>query len=321
MAGHTGVTSGKSARIKKLTFAPSGELFTGPDAASWGYREMASIVWEGKTVKDFSEANKEYVKKVTITHDSFQATFPALKLAYLYTKTKVICKAEDSATTDIFYFVDDPTPLTPAGSCNLGASFKYHHTVDKCILSFKAQGQMSLEQFDWQMDNVGATITGETGGATLGTTGNTFDETQFTPGNVRTFQITNSNGAGFIGSIKDFDFMFESFAEDDTDDLDRFIHNKFRYTLKCRSKNVTPAEMKEFNADAKGTTTILVTDMIGRTVTIYDARENNIFTLADNKRDAEVNCTGTATQNPDEGTPTSIVFGASSLEIHTLGLE
>lgn len=321
---HLGVTPGKSARLDEIIIAPSGEAFNASDAISFGYRELGSMSFKSKFVTDFAQQQKQYAWTVNIQHTSFQPTFPLIRDAYLMTKRFVIARVREAVTQDKYYFIDDPTPASPTGTTNLGIKFTYKHTVDKATLDIQCQGQMSQLQYDYMISQVGNTIAGETGGATLGLTGGGYAENKFIPGNNRTIQITNPvDGSGFIGSILDFDFELASMAEDDVDSRERFIHNKFKYTLKGRCKNVEALEQGAYNQDTKGVVVVNCTDAIGRVIQINQARETATITLADNKRDCEFMFTGEVNQNPNEATPQSIDIGvtnANILVLSTMGL-
>lgn len=134
--------------------------------------------------------------------------------------------------------------------------------------------------------------------------------------------IDNGDGTGFVGSLLNFDFQLESMAEDDHDDRDRYIHNKFKYTLTGRAKNVEPLEQKAWNKTGRVLSTIVVKDKTGRPITINQARAGATFTLADNKRDAAFKFTGEVSQNRNEASPNAININRTSagLILSTTGL-
>lgn len=322
---HLGVVVGKTARLDEILFAPTGELFSSADAVSFGYRELGLLTLEPKVISDFAKQEKQYAWLAKIQHTSFQATFAALRAAYLLSKGFVIARVREDVTQDKYYFINDPTPDSPTGSTNLGLKFTYKHTVEKAILDIMAQGQLSQAQYDYLLGQVAATITGETGGATAGipagVTG--YNEANFVPGNIRKMQITNSDGTALEGSILNFDFELTSMGEDDHDDQDRYTHNKYKYTLTGRSKSADPLNQKAWNLDTKGLTTIVVTDAIGRTITVNQARANATVTIGDNKRDIGFKYTGEVSQNRSESSPNCLDLGkiaVGNISLSTTGL-
>lgn len=320
---HSGVGLGNSPRVGSCIFVPSGLAFAGADGTTFGDRKDAELIIDKKVVANFAESERQYAHKATITYNSLQGTYALLLDAYLMTKRFVICKFVEAASGIIYYFIDDPTPASPTGTTNLGLKFVYTHTLQDVVLQIIAQGQMSPLEYDYQISQAGASILGETGGATVGLTGGGYAVNKFIPGNHRTISITNSSGQGLIGSLKDVTFTLESFSDKDTDDRDRFVHNMYRYTQKGLIFNAESAEQGAFNTDVQEDTVIQSVDAVGRIININNARTTFKLTTGDKMRHIEFETKGVCCRNPNEAAPTSLDLGkidGNIINLSTLGL-
>lgn len=321
---HIGVGLGNSARVGSCIFAPSGTTFAGADAVAFGDRKDATLKLGKKLVSNFAGQGRQYAHMATVTYNSLEGTYQRLRDAYLLTKRFAICKFTESTTGYNYYFIDDPTPASPTGSTTLGVKFTYTHTLNDVVLSIIGQGQLSPGELSFATSHVSSTITGDTSaGASVGLSGSGYAVANFIPGNFRTMYITNGTGSGYTGTLKNMTFTLESFSDIDTDDRDRFIHNKYRYTLKGTCIAAEPTELEAYNTDVQTDTTLLATDAVGRQILINNARLQFDFETGDKTRGIDFECVGECNRNPNEGTPTSIDIGVTDsniLALSTLGL-
>lgn len=309
---HPGVVAPTPGAFKKITFVPKGELFAASDSISFGGRTMATLMLKKKTIKLYDESEWQYGYTATITYSSVEANMTMVKNAYLLTKQFNSLKAEDAATTNIFYFLD-------GNPRNVGCKYKYEIKKDSRILELTAQCYLTKADWDTLLGNVGASITGETGGSAVGITGGGYSRSKFVPPNWTSFQRTNSAGTAQFGANVDATFTLESYGDIDTDDVDRFTHTKHKFTATGRCTDASLNSIKAFNTDISEDCTDVYTDANGDTYTINHARSHNEVDIADNKREIGWTVTGSTIANPDEATPAFLSFTSTSLEITPWG--
>lgn len=292
---HQGISSGGSARVKSLFITATGYNPTGSEVLSLGHAYMRTIKAQTAKNEDFQTAHRPYALDVEITHETFMATWAALLNLYKLQTNGFVDAwlTMGDGTGDIYNFINDATPSSPAGSTNLGLAFEYNHTVKKASLKAMLSGQMSInpagtDEVDWWTGATGST-TGGTGTSTIGlvvggsgtTRGGGFSLGSDVPPNYRSIQLTNSTGAALVGTNVDFSFDLKSGSVSDKDARNRYIHNHYDWILKFKSMNAKAAEIDAWNNDAQAGVAALVTDSIGRTINLPSVPCDYILTKGD----------------------------------------
>ena len=279
---HQGLSSGGSARVKSLCLTSTGYSPTGSEILFLGHAFMRTMKLQTLKNEDFQTAHRPYALNVELTHETFLATWAALLNLYKLQVNGFVDAwvTMGDGSGDIYNFINDATPATPAGSTNLGLAFEYSHNETKASLKAMLSGQMSInaagtDEVDWWTGAVGST-TGGTGTSTVGlvvggsgtTRGGGFSLTSDIPPNYRTIQLTNAAGAALVGTNVNFSFDLKSGSVSDKDARNRYIHNHYDWILKFKSMNAKATEIDAWNTDAQAGVAALVTDSIGRTINL-----------------------------------------------------
>lgn len=310
---HQGVNGGIPDRWKKITIVPAGEGFADADAFTFGAREGASMTSTESTYELYDQSKRQWGNVLMIDYKSVQANINMVRNAYLITNRQLNVKAEDAATSNIYYFITD-TPI------NMGAKFKYTLNKSTRMIEVTLQTLVTKASWDTILGNVGASLTGESGGTPIGISGGGYIVANEVPPNWTSLTLTNSAGSAEFGANVDVSLELESFCDTaDTDDQSRFIHNKYKFTISGRCIDDSVNSDLAFNTDIAEDTTLVAVDANGDTYTFNHLRMNYKINKTDKGRFIAFSAMGSCIANPVEATPTSIIFTSTSITFNPLG--